>query len=294
SELKYRSLIENTSDVVFCVNEKGEYQFVNNIFASTFGQKPEYFIGKTFWDVYPDEHADYRQEANRKVFETGEGQSLDVTVPLPDGVMYFLAKANPIKDENGVVILNLTTATDITQRKEFEKALHDSEEKFRTLVENSHDIIYTLTSEGIFTFVSNAWTALLGHPVNQVIGQSFVPFVHPDDVPACSLWLKKVIETGERQEGVEYRVRHLNGTWCWHTSSAVPLRNEAGKVIGFEGTARDITDRKLSEIELKQTSTRLSLAARAGGVGVWDFDLVNNVLLWDDQMFGAMRKFRWQ
>ncbi len=257
SELKYRSLIENTSDVVFCVNEKGEYQFANNVFASTFGQTPEYFIGKTFWDVYPEAEADYRQAANKKVFETGETQSLEVNVPLPDRALYFLAKANPIKDETGKVILNLTTATDITERKEIEKALHDSEEKFRQLVENSHDIIYTLTSEGIFTFVSPAWTELLGHPINQVQGKSFIPFVHPEDIPACTAWLNKVIETGERQEGIEYRVQHIDGKWCWHTSSAVPLRNDAGTVIGFEGTARDISQRKQTEEELRKREEQI-------------------------------------
>ena len=117
SELKYRSLIENSNDVVFCVNEKGEYQFANKTFASTFGKTPDYFIGKTFWDIYPKEHADHRQAASKKVFETGEPQSVEVTVPLPDRTLYYLAKANPIKDETGRVFLNLTTATDITDRK---------------------------------------------------------------------------------------------------------------------------------------------------------------------------------
>ncbi|HPJ39469.1 MAG TPA: PAS domain S-box protein, partial [Spirochaetota bacterium] len=78
SELKYRSLIENSSDVVFCVNEKGEYQFTNKTFASTFGKTPDYFIGKSFWDIYPKEHADYRQATNIKVFDTGETQSIEV------------------------------------------------------------------------------------------------------------------------------------------------------------------------------------------------------------------------
>jgi PAS domain S-box-containing protein len=117
SEVKYRSLIENSSDVVFCVNEKGEYQFANKTFATTFGQTPDYFIGKSFWDIYPKEHADYRQAASKKVFETGETQSIEVTVPLPDRTLYYIAKANPIKDETGKVFLNLTTATDITDRK---------------------------------------------------------------------------------------------------------------------------------------------------------------------------------
>ncbi|MEI7981426.1 MAG: PAS domain S-box protein [Bacteroidota bacterium] len=131
--------------------------------------------------------------------------------------------------------------------------LKESEEKYRMLIENSHDIMYTLTADGIFIFVSQAWTAILGHPVNQVSGQPFRQFVHPDDLPGWFVFLQKVIASGQRQEGVEYRVRHTDGTWHWHTSSAVPLRDEAGIIIGFEGTARDITERKLAEDLLKQT-----------------------------------------
>ncbi len=117
SELKYRSLIESSSDAIFCVDHKGEYQFTNHLFASTFGKAPDYFIGKTFWDIYPKEHADYRYEATKRVFQTGESESLEVEVPLPDKTLYFYATANPIKDETGNVILSLTHAVDITKRK---------------------------------------------------------------------------------------------------------------------------------------------------------------------------------
>lgn len=117
SELKYRSLIESSSDAIFCVDQKGEYKFTNHLFASTFGKNPDYFLGKTFWDVYPKEHADYRYEATKRVFQSGESESLEVTVPLPDKTLYFYATANPIKDETGKVILSLTHAVDITERK---------------------------------------------------------------------------------------------------------------------------------------------------------------------------------
>ena len=142
-------------------------------------------------------------------------------------------------------------------RKVNEKALARSEEKFRLLIENSHDIIYTLTPEGVFTFVSPAWTVLLGHPVNQVAGHAFQPFVHPDDLAGCMSWLQKVVETGQRQEGVEYRVRHVDGSWRWHTSGAVPLRDTTGTVIGFEGIARDISERKQAEVALQKSEERL-------------------------------------
>ncbi len=133
SELRYRSLIEYSSDAIFCVDEKGEYKFTNNLFATTFGKTPDYFIGKTFWDIYPKEHADYRYEATKRVFQTGKSESLEVEVPLPDKTLYFYATADPVKDETGKVILNLTHATDITDRKRVEAENAELEARNRQL-----------------------------------------------------------------------------------------------------------------------------------------------------------------
>ena len=124
------------------------------------------------------------------------------------------------------------------------KALRANEEMFRLMIEHSHDIIYTLTSDGIFTYVSPVWTELLGHPVNEVTGKSFRDFVHPDDVSACLVWLQKVIESGQRQEGIEYRAKHLNGEWFLHTSGAVPFFDETSNVTGYYGIAADITEQR--------------------------------------------------
>jgi PAS domain-containing protein len=78
SGLKYWSLIEHSSDVVFCVNKNCKYRFTIQVFASTFRKTPDYFSGKTFWDIYPKEHADYRQAASLRLFETGKPQSIEV------------------------------------------------------------------------------------------------------------------------------------------------------------------------------------------------------------------------
>ncbi len=169
------------------------------------------------------------------------------------------------------IVSQIGGAIDRLQARE---ALQESEKKFRLLIENSHDIIYTLTPDGVFTFVSPAWTTLLGHPVNQVAGHPFQPFVHPDDLPACMAWLQKVVETGQRQEGIEYRVRHIDGSWFWHTSSAVPLRDATGAIIGFEGIARDITEHKRLEVEQQRVEKLESVGVLAGGIA-HDF---NNIL----------------
>ncbi len=168
-------------------------------------------------------------------------------------------------DEVGKLIVAFDAMAEELEHKEFqrrraENALRDSEEKFRLLVENSHDIIYSLSSDGTFIFVSPAWTRLLGHPVSEVAGKTFQPFVHPDDLPGCMAFLHSVIETGNREEGIEYRVRHVDGAWYWHTSSAVPFRDAADTVVGFYGIARDITERKKKEEDTKELISTLQKA----------------------------------
>ena len=129
--------------------------------------------------------------------------------------------------------------------------LWPSENLFRYLVENANDIVYSLTADGIFTYVSPAWTEILGHDIRDVVGQSIGAFVHPEDIPLCRAFLEQVVATGEKQAGVEYRVRHKTGAWRWHTTNASPIRQADGKIVSYVGIARDVTDRRCAEESLR-------------------------------------------
>jgi len=162
--------------------------------------------------------------------------------------------------DDGKPLLMSGINQDITERKQAEEALRESETKYRRLIENTHDIIYSLTPEGVFTYVSPAWTILLGHPVTEVEGHLFTEFVHPDDQPVCFAFLQKVL-AGQRQEGVEYRIQHINGEWRWHTSNATPVKDTDGLVIGYEGISSDITERKQAQLSLEQKNQELEQLA---------------------------------
>ncbi|MEI7812797.1 MAG: PAS domain S-box protein [Ignavibacteria bacterium] len=173
---------------------------------------------------------------------------------------------------------HINIKNELTERRRAEEALRESEEKYRLLVENSHDIIYTLTLDGVLVFVSNAWTISLGHPLTQVIGQSFKQFVHPDDILVCLAGLQKLIMSEQRQTGVEYRVRHNDGTWYRHVSNGIALRDKTGAVIGFEGIAQDITERKQAEEALRLSHQRDKVLIQTMFDGFWSVDLEGNIL----------------
>lgn len=178
---------------------------------------------------------------------------------LEAGSKVFSCISNSMTNASGKPIGYLISLRDITGRKRAEEKLAESETRYRQLVENTSDIIYSMTAGGVFTFVSPAWTRILGHATEEIDGHSFTEFVHPDDLPPCYGFLQKVVETGERQEGVEYRVRHKDGHWRWHTSSAGPVKEATGAVVGFDGLARDITERKLAEQKLEHLASHDSL-----------------------------------
>lgn len=182
------------------------------------------------------------------------------------------------RDWNEEDIRLLQTAAEMVsiyiEGKKIDLALRESEERFRNYVEEANDIIYALTPEGIFSYVSPNWTEILGHDVTEVQGKSFVPFVHPDDMEACMEFFQKVMIGRQKQSGIEYRVKHKNGKWRWHTSSASPLKDDKGDVVSYIGVAHDITQMKevMNDLEktnqdLKQTQAQLVQSEKMASLG---------------------------
>ncbi len=130
--------------------------------------------------------------------------------------------------------------------------------KYRLLVENANDIVYSLTMGGVFTYVSPTWTKLLGHTVDEVENHPFQGFVHPDDLPLCLEALNNAVKTENRPVGVEYRVLHKDGSWRWHISNAAPIYDAEGTVVSYMGIARDITEGKQAEAKLRESERRMT------------------------------------
>jgi PAS domain S-box-containing protein len=159
--------------------------------------------------------------------------------------------------------LNRTLEQEIVERKRAEEGLRESEEKYRSLVETISDVIFQINSRGVVTYVSPVIRDVFEYEAEEVIGKTFVEFVHPED---RELLLKRFSELNVGIERpLEYRVATKSGETRWVRTHTKPTIKE-NTFDGAQGTLIDITDRKRTE-ELALQSARLrSVADLSSGV----------------------------
>jgi len=237
SEERLRTVVSSAPIVLFALDRDGIFTFSDGKGLKVLGLNPNEIVGQSVFDVY--RNVPKIIEYNRRALS---GESFTSTVEIENVI--FETHFSSIKDENNEVVGVIGVSLDITERKEAEKALQESEERFRGIVENANDIIYSLTIDGDLSYVSPNWKNILGHDVSEVTGKNISVFVHPEDIARCVEFLQKVMQSGEKQGGIEYRVKHKNGTWRWHSSNASVLKDKEGNVLYFLGIAHDITERK--------------------------------------------------
>lgn len=144
------------------------------------------------------------------------------------------------------------------------EAFYKSESRYRVLVENSCDIIFSLNPDGVFTFVSPAWKSVLGHDPIDVLGRSYRDFIHPDDAAHCETALASAFRDNTAIEET-YRIRHLDGRWRWHTTRVASHRDEDGTVTVI-GIAHDVTERLRIEDMMAQTEKMIMVSGLAAGM----------------------------
>lgn len=250
-ELAFNS---NPDGVLLTHFPDGVIKTINDGFSRLFGYSREEIVGKATLDLGLWRDPTDSAHIYAQVARLGMCDNFETVMRRKDGSLLdsiVSGRTFTVGCEQFLV----STFHDISERKAMEMSLKQSEEKFRLLVENSYDIIYTLSSEGFFLFVSPVWTVLLGHDANSVVGTSFREYVFETDIPICEAFLSDVISSGQPKSGVEFRIRDARGKLIWYTSSAVPFRDASGRIAGFYGIGRDIQEQRQLRDELKLQAT---------------------------------------
>ena len=293
SEEKYRTVVEkSTEGIVIAQGERLVY--VNPKMADDIlGIPAEKLIGQPFHGFIHPEDRDlvvsrYRRRlAGEEIPDSYEFR----LVGINGKITWVYLSAKRIQWNGQSATLNLYT--DITERKQTETALRESEAQYRLLVDNTYDLIWTLNVRGEFTYASPSWKRTVGREASFVVGKAFRSFVHPDDVDACTQTLLESIGMRKEMGGIVYRVKHADHTWRWHETSGTPVYGPDGSFLSFVGVSRDITDRKEAEEQLKKSQSTLSSIIEFLPDATVVRDLEGKVIAWNlamEKMTGVSKQ----
>jgi len=165
---------------------------------------------------------------------------------------WFLIKDRAIEWIDGRIV-RLEIATDITERKQTEERLRESEEKFRAIVETTSEWIWSCDAQGIHTYSNDSIRSILGYEPEEMIGMSAFNLLHPDDSQRAAENVKNAMAKRQGWSGLVLRWKHKDGTYRFLESTASPIIGSDGAVLGWNGADRDITDRKLAEEKLRKS-----------------------------------------
>jgi PAS domain S-box-containing protein len=186
--------------------------------------------------------------------------------------------------DKGVVDGALVVAEDITARKMAEERLQESEARFRLVAEAAKVLVYELDLESGAVTVFRGLEELLGYKPGEVSldNEWWMNQIHPDDIAAVEAKLNKAIETAT-DTLFEYRIRCKQGDYIVVHDTAKMVKDDLGKVVRIVGGARDVTERKKAEKELKEVQLDLNRAQAVAKTGSWRLDTQHNVLIWSDE-----------
>src|SRR3982074_373049 len=198
---------------------------------------------------------------------------------------WFLFRASLLRDQSGKVAKWYGTNTDLEERKRAEDALRKSEERWRSVFENSA-IGVTLTDlNGRFLATNHVYQTIVGYTEEELRAVNFLDLTHEDYRQANSALITELVEGKRRQFQIEKKYRRKDGSLIWVSNnvSLVPGTERVPRFI--MALSEDITQRKLAEEALQRSEGYLAEAQKLTHTGSWAWDVRNGVLFWSREIF---------
>ncbi len=190
-----------------------------------------------------------------------------------------------LQDLAATAVTELELRRELADRSRIERALRESEERFRSLIEHTSDIITVVDEDGLVRYGSPSVETVLGYLPEEVVGRRAEELVHPDDrARVLEAHRAAMRDPWTAQRGVEFRFRHMDGTWrvLEALGSALQYRSGGPQAIL---TLRDVTERRRAEAALRDSEERLRLTLEAGKCGIWDWDIQNDRVTWSERVY---------
>lgn len=254
SEEKYRSLVENISDVIFTLDDEGRFTYVSPVIERISGYGPEDFLGTPFHEfIHPDDLPALLSN-RRKVLE-GYSAPAEYRVINKDGSVHHIRTSSRLTIRDGAKSGLTGILSDITERRRMEESLRESEARFRRIVETATEGIWEMDADRRTVYVNGLMARMLGTSPERMIGLRVTDFMFHEDLPAH----EQRMERRRMGEGGRYeqRFRRIDGSAIWCIVSATALLDASGAFGGSFAMFTDISEKRALETALRESEGRL-------------------------------------
>ena len=285
SMARTREVIELAPDAFFQADLTALLTDVNQAACRLLGYDRDELIGKTIIDIIPPEDVPRLAAAREYLLSPDTVHVAEWTLLKKDGT--------PIPVEVSAKILPdgrwQAFARDISERKRIERALQESEERFRLTIDEAPIGMALVALDGRFVRVNRALSEIVGYSSSELTELTFQGITHPDDLDSDRSAAGQLVRGEIPRYQRDKRYVSKNGTIVDVMVSASVIRDREGMALYFISQIEDIRERKRAERALQESEQRLNLALESGQVGMWDLDLLTDTSvrsLRHDQIFG--------
>jgi PAS domain S-box-containing protein len=260
SERHLRNVLDNLFAFVGVLTPEGVLLEANRAPLEAAGISFDDVYGKRFEETYWWNYSPQIKAKIRRAIElstSGQPQRFDIDAMMASGrfmtIDFMIA---PLFDALGKVKYLIPSGVDITERKRTERALRESEERFRHLADAMPQLVWTAGADGTVDYYNERVHEFHGFQRSLDGSWQWSPSLHPEDLERTVEAWQRAVEFGETYQ-IEHRARMADGSYRWHLSRAFPACDETGQIIRWYGTATDIHENKLAEKALAEAYNEL-------------------------------------
>jgi two-component system cell cycle sensor histidine kinase/response regulator CckA len=288
SEETFRALAENANDGIFVTIGEGLQAYANKRASEITGYSVAELIKTTIKDlVHPDELKKIMERYRKRLAGEPIPIQYETIIIRKDGksIPIELTASKTVWQGQPAVLVIIRN---ITERKQSEETLRESEERFRMVLESSMDNLYRRNLKtDTYDYMSPAVERILGYSPEEILSmplESVVSIMHPDDADTVKRVIGESMTSDRSAYLLEYRFRHKDGQYRWLSDLFTVVRDAQGRPLYFVGNVRDITERKRAEEALRESEERFRLAFENANTGVCLVDLEGNLTKVNNRM----------
>ncbi len=281
SEERYRTIIETIEDGYYEVDLDGNLTYFNDTLVRIHEYPRAEMLGMNNRQYTDAENAKILYQSFNWVYRTGEpSKGTYYEIITKGGARKNLeSSVSLIRDSKGNPTGFRGIVRDVTELKQTQEALIESEERYRTIIETIEDGYYEVDLAGNFTFFNDALSRIHKDSRDKMMGMNYREYTDDENAKIIYQEFSRVYLTGEPSKGIQYEVITKNGKWNVEASVSL-IRDSSGKPIGFRGISRDVTELYQAQKALQASEERFRIAAESTNDFIYEWDLQSGKIDW--------------